>query len=266
MDVPTLGAAARLQSVDDFLEQVVRAVWLGTLTAIFLLCMLVALRRFEGQFRQPLSPSALIAVGLLGTVAVGALRVTWPHPMDDPPGAKEIAQRLLAPSFCLLLLAISISLPASSQAALAVLWTMIIGAEVGWWYIGLRGRANFAGGMIARLQRIRMRRAIALPAAFQRLGQHPPAGVEVSDEEEEDLETLPAEVTQQLTRVRVGSDGEVIFGLVRAEFEVGERSQNVHLSFCPPLEGTPAMTVQQVAGPSVAIKTAVAESYAHASS
>jgi len=246
---------------DDELHQVARAVWTATLVALVLLCTLLVLRRLEGQFRQPLSPLALVAVALLGTVVVGALRLSWPHRPAARRHRSEISQRLFAPAGCLMLLAVSVSLPDSHPAALAAFWMIVLVAESGWWYAGLRGRISLSPQIGTLWQRVTTRRAMALPAAFQRLGQHRPTEVEVTEEEDEELESLPAEVTQRLTRLRVGDDGELVFGLVRAGFDAGERSQNIHLAFCPPLEGSPALTVQQVAGPAVTIKTAVAESY-----
>lgn len=261
MDVPTLGRDARLRTLDDCLDQIARVVWCGALAACLVLCALLAVRRLEGQFRQPLRPLALLAVGLAGSLAVGALRLTWPHHVVARPCLREIGQRFFAPSCGLLLLGMSLSLPDSSKPALAVFWATIVGAEIAWWYGCLRGQAGWLRGIVAPLQRMTTRRAMALPVAFQRLGQDPPEGVEVSDEEDEELESLPAEVTQQWTRLRVGDEGELVFGLVRAAFGAGERSQNLHLSFCPPLEGPPMMTVEQVAGPTVTIKPALAESY-----
>ena len=51
------------------------------------------------------------------------------------------------------------------------------------------------------------------------------------------------------------------FGRARAEFTPGERSQIIHLAFCPPLPGDPRITVSHAGGPSATITIAQAETF-----
>ena len=104
---------------------------------------------------------------------------------------------------------------------------------------------------------------LAVPAARDQLErQLPPPDIGDETHEEEDIDdVLPWEVTQQLTR-RHDSDGrDLMLGYLRGGFEPGERSQNLHVAFCPPFEGTPALAVHQMSGPPVAIKLAQVETY-----
>jgi hypothetical protein len=75
-----------------------------------------------------------------------------------------------------------------------------------------------------------------------------------------DEDSLPAGVTQQLERATHDS-GESLHGLLRVEFPRGERTQFVHIPFCPPFTQAPAVHAAQVAGPTVEVKVAQAESF-----
>jgi len=78
------------------------------------------------------------------------------------------------------------------------------------------------------------------------------------ESEEEDF--LPAGVIQHLTRANT-EEGEAIYGGARASFAVGERSQTIHVAFCPPFSARPELTATPISGPAANIKCAEVQSF-----
>ena len=72
---------------------------------------------------------------------------------------------------------------------------------------------------------------------------------------------MPPGVYQQITRARLEDGAEILSGLLRGSFAPGERSQSLHVAFCPPLEQVPAVKVVQISGPHASLKTAEARTY-----
>jgi hypothetical protein len=66
---------------------------------------------------------------------------------------------------------------------------------------------------------------------------------------------------QQLTRVRTAEGIESIHGTLHAEFASGQRHATLHVGFCPPLEGQPAVEVEVIDGPDATVK--VVQAFAH---
>jgi hypothetical protein len=86
-----------------------------------------------------------------------------------------------------------------------------------------------------------------------------PLSEELMESDESDV--LPPGVSQRVTRARDEHGEEVVFGLVRCEFAPGERQQNVHIAFCPPLHRVPHLSTDQIDGPAVKIKTSLVETF-----
>ncbi|HIN94037.1 MAG TPA: hypothetical protein EYN03_00195 [Planctomycetes bacterium] len=70
-----------------------------------------------------------------------------------------------------------------------------------------------------------------------------------------------AELIQQMTRTVQTNGGELILVSTQAKFEIGQRTETVHLAFCPPLEQLPAIECNQIDGPPCRIKTAESQIY-----
>jgi hypothetical protein len=241
-------------------DPMLRAMWLAAVTVIGVLCLALFLRRLAGELSRPLGGTALIALGLLACTVVAILRGTRPAPGQAVAPWWELAERLLIPGSCALLFGAAIALPASPPYARVVFWTILIASEIGWWF------ALFRRGIGRVLERqFRRPPAVpvpAIPSAFLELDSGRNAVVELSDDAEESCdESLPDSVNQQLTRMQTEDAGELVFGLVRAGFAVGERSQIIHVAFCPPLEGTPLFHAEQVDGSPVTIKATQVESF-----
>jgi hypothetical protein len=57
-------------------------------------------------------------------------------------------------------------------------------------------------------------------------------------------------------RNRQPDGGETIAGTLQAEFAAGQRTADLHLSFCPPLSGIPQVEAETIAGPPARVKVA----------
>jgi len=63
-------------------------------------------------------------------------------------------------------------------------------------------------------------------------------------------------VLQQFVRSRGADGSEHLTGWLRIPFTAGQRTGSEHVAFCPPFEKTPHVTVEQLDGPAVRVKTA----------
>jgi hypothetical protein len=79
--------------------------------------------------------------------------------------------------------------------------------------------------------------------------------------DDEPTDAVPANVTQQLTRVREADGNESLHGLVRAEIAAGDRIAAVHLAFCPPLDGAPELTAHAIDADDAEVRITAAHSY-----
>ena len=53
----------------------------------------------------------------------------------------------------------------------------------------------------------------------------------------------------------------MIYGIIRCDFVPGQRQQNVHIAFCPPLQRAPQLSLDQVDGPTARLRPAVVEPF-----
>ena len=74
-------------------------------------------------------------------------------------------------------------------------------------------------------------------------------------------EELPEAVFHQSSRARNAEGGEVLEFYCRSVFPPAERSQTVHLAFCPPLDNIPSLKVDHFAGSPASFKIAEVQSY-----
>lgn len=222
-------------------------------------------RRLMGAFAHPLAPAAMIVFSATITVLVAAVRALWRRisqlDTTSTRGGGLLLNVLLSLGvFCL---ATSLSLPESGALPLGVFWCIVVAGElVGWSpYYG-----RLVRGFRTRRSNNRQPDDVTSPTIEVLSHEHSVRTLdenEMTDEEGEDdgFELLPPGVSQRMTRAREENGAEVMYGVLRCDFAAGQRQQNLHVAFCPPLERVPELTTDQIDGPIVRIKPSMVETY-----
>jgi hypothetical protein len=228
------------------------------------LALLLLLRRWSDALHKPLGSFGLILLAMtLCGAAIGA-RLLWYAVQRW----QDAARSRLAWFFDALLTAgvlgtaAAVSLPESPVLATAMLWLVALGVESAAWFLRVRGERTFRAATRAPAGDGEPESAVAEQAAC-RVPQ-PNLADDVAaewQEEEESFETLPPGVSQRVTRGRDDSAGEMVYGLIRCDFEPGQRQQIVHVAFCPPLQQAPQLSLDQVGGPTARLRPAVVEPF-----
>jgi hypothetical protein len=213
------------------------------------------LRRLTGGLLTPLSGLPLLLVGVVLVGLTSLLRVPWLSQGLHVPGgrAPRVARALgLSASLpALVLFALALSSPEAATWSVISLWLIVAAHELGWAAVW-RWRDGHRLWPRSGLQRTR-------PGAARSGGPAPspvaPTSVATT------VEQLPTDVTQQIVRSTDAEGVENIHGTLRAQFAAAERTQSLHLAFCPPLEETPTMQCEQVDGPPARLTIAEVQSY-----
>jgi hypothetical protein len=199
----------------------------------------VLLRRIAGHCDTSPPAGALIVTGLVAASWIALLRRYRPRQsstISKLPDEDLALSALL--SFTTLLLLVAVSLPQASPVGLIAIWSGLIASETHWW-TRTRWRRS-AGGRIDLSQNdSRPERAATRHAAWG---------------DEANLEAIPPEVTQYLTRMRTPEGGEAMSGVLRVEFTAQQKTQVVHVSFCPPFAATPQFCVEPGDGPPASVE------------
>ncbi len=252
--------------------------------AVLLATSLVLLaRRAAGALQQPLEGAMLVALGAGASAGAFALHAAWRSGESRAARRTEPARFellfTLAVSAALAALGAAVSLPGSSLVALLLMWALLVGQESAWWVSA--ARRSRGGQAIAQLanrwksaRRHRARRGsgrvgrAAANARHEPLSDARPAPL-VAPRASDDLvspmslqtqeqsagDSLAPGVSQQVMRA-VEENGEALYGLLRADFAPRQRTQSLHVAFCPPLAAAPTIECRQVEGPEAAIKAA----------
>jgi len=250
-------AASREQNLLARLVLFAAAGFLLVLSGVFLV------RRLIGAFGQPLASETLIVLAATLAAVVASIRVAWrlvsgSNVMSGRHGGLVLDMTLCLGVFCL---GASLAVQGTETLPLAVFWAIVaVGEAVGWspYYRRLTGRIRARSGR-NRCQSEETPATDNGPAReLLETGSHGIATLEEPDEDD-GLELLSPNVSQRITRGR-GEDGvEAVYGVVRCDFSVGQRQQNLHIAFCPPLERIPELTTDQIDGPIVKIKPSMVE-------
>ena len=121
----------------------------------------------------------------------------------------------------------------SSKPALAALWTPLLAGE-GWaWWKRVGRRVGHRRLRPSPLEMPTDKLVLASIAAV------PADGGAVPGEE----------VCQQLTLNRAPDGSLLLTGWLRAAFAPGQRTEHIHVAFCPPFPHSPRLQVQQRGGP-----------------
>ncbi len=210
----------------------------------------LCIRHLAGKLQQPLSFTPLLAVGLISAAAVSALRCGWWRAGRWPTRRWSLATLLwLLPTLAALLLAVALSIRGTSTAALCALWGTLLLNELLWGrYVWQARRGDSAGPPSD---------APLSTAALSTTGSLPVVHLDrLADGSEDGDMSLPGDVSQQMTRTQSAQDGDTMAGVLRAMFQPGERSRNLHVAFCPPMPSRPTVEVIQLSGPRTRVKAA----------
>lgn len=245
----------RLPAIEDICVSVnQRLFWrMFVLAGFCAACCLAALmlaRRLAGGFVQPLSPFALVALGIMLSVCFAALRASWYWLASASRFDRAVPWSC---SFAGLAFALAFSLPGSSTGAMTLLWIFV-----------LVGECLTAGFVWRRPHVWPLTPPVADRSGTQvdsRTGQGVAPQFDELDEDSLDEELLEDHVIQRLVRTVDEHGGELVFGLQRVTFAAGERQQNIHVAFCPPLASTPKLSMDVMDGPSAETRVLKAESY-----
>jgi hypothetical protein len=219
-----------------------------TLGLFLLLFLILLTRQRAGMLTQPVPAGGLVALGGLLSILFAWFHGThWQrfanHPIN-PVGYMEWMLPLLLAT----LVTLSVGkVPGSSQAALWAMWGFLGTSEVTWILALLITRRSQRSDARTDSQPI-----LSPPVLLD------PAGSEVSDTL---MDTPAGALTQQMTRSLQEDGSELIFAATQADFEAGQRTQTVHLAFCPPLQHPPSMECNQLDGPTCRIKVAESQIY-----
>jgi hypothetical protein len=231
---------------------------------LFLMSIVLLARRAAGALREPLAAPELLAAGAVLAIAAACLRLLGQaaEAAAGSSGADRWWRAL--PTVALVVVGVSLSArpPAVPVWALLSFWAMLAVEEGGWWLV-LRRRGPWAsrpGGDQAGGRATTRSGGIGAPLQAGARHGGTTAGA-ARDVEAAAAEPLPPGVSQQITRARLDDGVEVLHGLLRGDFAPGQRSQSLHVAFCPPLERTPEIKVEQIEGPRASLKVGEVQSY-----
>ncbi|MCE9548393.1 MAG: hypothetical protein K8T25_23205 [Planctomycetia bacterium] len=223
------------QTETEFDRLVAATIRVGGLSLLTLSAVLLVLRRAAGALAQPLSPASLLFAGC--GLAIGALVVRQYVVSDRTTEMRTVGGwgLVLWPSAAAWLAAWAVWLPATSAAGLWCLLAPLMIEEGGSLLVVLI-RRRYAGTSTDIAPAVGTRRADLRQRA-------PLPGLR-----------MPVGVWQQMTRSRRADGRDQCRGQVRAMFAAGQRTEIVHLAFCPPFAGQPQWSAAPVEGPPLSIK------------
>lgn len=199
---------------------------------------LLAIRRVAGALVTPLPPSAMVFAAIALAAVAAMVRNL------GRPAAIRWSLRLLA-TLSVLVAAASLSLPGSGWLALAGLWGVVVAGEIVAWHPLPLPSFRWPRVVFHRVR----------PAARGDPPQQPAPRV-IAAEPPASGGRPAAEVFQQFTRRQLADGAEEIVGWLRIPVAAGQRTENTHVAFCPPLAAAPQWHVRQIEGPAARMKTA----------
>jgi len=246
-------------------------------------------RRLARQLSRPLTPLPLLVVGVLAAGAALGSRLAWRRQRR---GIRPTAlDRLMAvaPTAAVLAMGAALSLGDTNPTGLIGFWLVLgVGEFANWGPMAWR---RVRGQPAVRICRVDPPQE---PSPYGSPTESPPTGLPtksppalspaespptmspaespptmspaespptMSPAESPPTMSLPSalpgeDVLQQLVRSRTADGNERLTGWLRIPFAAGQRTVSEHVAFCPPFDKTPQVTVEQLDGPAVRVKTA----------
>ncbi len=226
---------------------------LGSVAALSVaLGLLVVWRRLSGvPGVGPPWPAGVFS-GALAAAVAGALRAGWALEARRPASRTTKLLRRALPSLVPLSWGLAVSLPPASAPTLVGFWSLVVAEEIWGWGLAGRGWGRRASAPRKHLSGNRQPQTATSPTPVRTPGAPPPAVVEPSAE---------GEVLEQLTRCRLTDGTEQIAGWLAVHFAPGQRTDCLHVAFCPPFARSPELQITQLEGPLVRVKTGQLQPY-----
>jgi hypothetical protein len=229
LDETLLGSAA---------SRVVGCAMISLVVATGLVSAWLLVRRVTGAIQQPLHPGGLVLLTLALIAVCSAVRLAPPIATRQARWRWIRLASVAVIDVCAVVVATALSLPGTSPVALSLLWCSLVVTLIVLWSITVVRRAR----------------------GQQDSGSPPPTATGVTGQQRAEA-SLPSEVSQQMTRSVDWQGRDTFQGLFRVCFRPDERTQSVHIVFCPPFANRPATQVRQRSGPQVSIKPAEVQTY-----
>ncbi|MCH5376296.1 MAG: hypothetical protein JJ992_20185 [Planctomycetes bacterium] len=230
----------------------------ATSTLMLTACWLL-IRRFRGALQEPLSPAGLLLLGAVLAAALSASRFLRRGLTDrhTRPGQASAFVSQVIMTLAALISGISVSLPNTPVVTLVAFWALVAGSVlIAWAPVGRVRRTQEQGNRLDAGCSDRRSGALEVVDGIDRGGEN---ASEFDERADSDDAFLPDGVSQRIVRARDERGAEVVYGTVRCEFAVGQRQQNVHIAFCPPLRSIAEFTADQVSGSAVQVKAVMVE-------
>jgi hypothetical protein len=213
------------------------------IACVSLTALLLLGRRLAGALVEPLATPTLLWIGLLLAGCGAAVRWRLVRQSEGVEVDSRSRFRLIASTVstvATLAFAGAVSLPGTSTTGLVCLWFPVVAGELGWLINLLIGK---------RSARPRSKPVTASALVQPKVSPTPTSSVYTPD-------LVPRVISQHTQRGVTDDARDACFGWVRTDFQAKQRTDNIHLSFCPPFTRTPALVVTQVEGPELQIRAA----------
>jgi hypothetical protein len=224
--------------VPDLLKGSAGGLLIAASSLLLTVAFLFAMRRIAGGLSHPLPTAMLISIGVVLAGMSAAIRF---GALQSELNGLHRSFVLIAPTVGVAVACMSISLPGSSIIGLCSLWSVIVSIECASFYFA---RTRPPATVRFRTANLQVGSAQAADVAERVDAAHPapaPHG-------------LAAELSQQVQRGMDENSGEYCHGMVRARFVAAQRTETLHVSFCPPFLATPELHVEQIDGPDAQVK------------
>lgn len=251
--------------------------WLAPIAALLCLAVasLFAARRILlGEWQRALEGGELLLLAILMVGSLCGGRIAWRRWSASRGDRWRALSHHATFSVAAVILAVAVTSSESPLAAVVLLWAALSIEETWFWNsVFARGpaAAQFRGHIPnASSSDHRPASSVVIREAPTAPLDEPPCAApmdrtdagELREEELEEAETeFPAGYLQQMSRFRDHDGGEVIHGLLRAEFTAGQRVHHLHVAFCPPLPASPELSFEQVDGAEASVSAGQVESY-----
>jgi len=187
-------------------------------------------------------------------LAAGSLsiRLVWRFWLREQTHAAELWAVFAAPSMAVFCFAFAVSLPDVSARSFLAFWSILAIAEACGLWLVWRCADSAAASTLPHAADTETTNRQDVDTKSRQLDD-PDRRLRFDAPHQSSPHVLPQNVSQQLTRAREDDGTDTLFGVLRGTFAPDQRAIRLHVSFCPPFEVMPEISVEQTDGPEVRI-------------